>query len=82
MALYRGLPGAQTPWAPTPRRPTSRVASTADGAGGGFGGATGIRTLDLLHAMQALFQLSYSPTIHAQSERITDTSLDLTAWRA
>ena len=29
---------------------------------GGFGGATGIRTLDLLHAMQALSQLSYSPT--------------------
>src|SRR5450759_2289285 len=28
----------------------------------GFGGATGTRTLDLLHAMQALFQLSYSPT--------------------
>ena len=26
-----------------------------------FGGATGIRTLDLLHAMQALYQLSYSP---------------------
>ena len=28
----------------------------------GIGGATGTRTLDLLHAMQALFQLSYSPT--------------------
>src|SRR5664280_362493 len=27
-----------------------------------IGGATGTRTLDLLHAMQALFQLSYSPT--------------------
>ena len=26
-----------------------------------FGGATGTRTPDLLHAMQALFQLSYSP---------------------
>jgi hypothetical protein len=25
------------------------------------GGATGIRTPDLLHAMQALYQLSYSP---------------------
>ncbi len=30
--------------------------------GKGIGGATGIRTLDLLHAMQALSQLSYSPT--------------------
>jgi len=26
-----------------------------------LGGAKGIRTLDLLHAMQALYQLSYSP---------------------
>ena len=25
-------------------------------------GATGIRTPDLLHAMQALYQLSYSPS--------------------
>src|SRR5271157_4669738 len=42
---------------------------------GGIGGATGIRTLDLLHAMQALSQLSYSPTIHARSERITGREL-------
>ena len=27
-----------------------------------WGGATGIRTPDLLHAMQALYQLSYSPS--------------------
>ena len=27
-----------------------------------LGGATGIRTPDLLHAMQALYQLSYSPS--------------------
>ncbi len=27
----------------------------------------GIRTPDLLHAMQALYQLSYSPSAHANS---------------
>ncbi len=30
-----------------------------------WGGATGIRTPDLLHAMQALYQLSYSPSAAA-----------------
>jgi hypothetical protein len=30
------------------------------------GGATGIRTPDLLHAMQALCQLSYSPAVEGQ----------------
>ena len=30
------------------------------------GGATGARTPDLLHAMQALFQLSYSPAVKRQ----------------
>gem|GEM_PF-6331113 len=28
-----------------------------------YGGATGIRTPDLLHAMQALYQLSYGPVL-------------------
>jgi hypothetical protein len=37
-------------------------AASADACQWGFGGATGTRTLDLLHAMQALSQLSYSPT--------------------
>ncbi len=30
-----------------------------------FGGAEGDRTLDLLHAMEALSQLSYSPKMFA-----------------
>ena len=33
-----------------------------DGYGKEFGGAKRDRTADLLHAMQALSQLSYSPT--------------------
>ena len=33
------------------------------------GGATGIRTPDLLHAMQALYQLSYSPSAGAAVRR-------------
>src|SRR5215471_2208376 len=33
----------------------------------GWGGAMGIRTPDLLHAMQALYQLSYSPATHGRT---------------
>ncbi len=45
---------------PPPGRGVTGRRSAADG------GATGTRTPDLLHAMQALFQLSYSPTTERQ----------------
>ncbi len=52
----------------TPPYSRGRPQMSADGegaAGGGEGvpgGAGGIRTRDLLHAMQAFSQLNYSPT--------------------
>jgi hypothetical protein len=39
---------------------------TVTNAGNIIGGATRDRTADLLHAMQALSQLSYSPTTEAK----------------
>ena len=36
------------------------------------GGATGTRTPDPLHAMQVLFQLSYSPTERAVYQKTRD----------
>ena len=45
-----------------PLRGTTRVGRL------GLGGAEGTRTPDFLHAMQALFQLSYSPECHHQSD--------------
>ena len=41
---------------------TKPIMSTVVGRVIEYGGAGGDRTLDLLHAMQALSQLSYSPT--------------------
>ena len=46
------------------------------------GGATGVRTPDLLNAIQTLSQLSYSPTSAAQSERLTADRLDHYAAKA
>ncbi len=49
------------------KRPQQKLMPRSRGAGGGSrlgaskGGATGIRTPDLLHAMQALYRLSYGP---------------------
>src|SRR5690606_40849052 len=37
-----------------------------DGLMSGFGGAKRDRTADLLHAMQALSQLSYGPTLYCE----------------
>jgi hypothetical protein len=61
--------GSATRYAATPRRKRRELVSIA-GVIGRFpifhqgvlpGGAKEIRTPDLLHAMQALYQLSYSP---------------------
>jgi hypothetical protein len=41
--------------------------STANGSESGDGGAKRDRTVDLLHAMQALYQLSYSPITIVQA---------------
>ena len=58
------------------------LASTVGGSGGSSrprrrgGGATGTRTPDPLHAMQVLFQLSYSPTGRAVYQRPPGSRLD------
>src|SRR5664279_6242812 len=51
------------PRPPVGRRPRSRGEGMTAKI---VGGATGARTPDLLHAMQALFQLSYSPAVERQ----------------
>ena len=48
---------------PTFIPPSPNKKARASGQEGGRCGATGIRTPDLLHAMQALYQLSYSPGV-------------------
>jgi hypothetical protein len=47
----------------------------APAEGDRFSGANGIRTRDLLHAEQALSQLSYGPEMHSQSSRVKSNSL-------
>ena len=42
-------------------RYTHQIVDNPDGLMSGFGGAKRDRTADLLHAMQALSQLSYGP---------------------
>src|SRR5450756_2529808 len=45
------------------RPPAARAKGRVCGADQGAGGATGVRTPDLLNAIQTLFQLSYSPPV-------------------
>ena len=56
-------------------RYTHQIVDNPDGLMSGFGGAKRDRTADLLHAMQALSQLSYGPVkrccVAAENEIIT-----------
>ncbi len=45
------------------RRQKQKIKNPRRSEGSNFGGAKRDRTADLLHAMQALSQLSYSPTM-------------------
>ena len=58
----RSGPDGGTPgWTAGRRRNQETPRWRSPGSGQGSGGAKGIRTLDLLNAIQTLFQLSYSP---------------------
>ncbi len=50
------------------RRQNGEIKNPRRSEGSNFGGAKRDRTADLLHAMQALSQLSYSPTMRLRTK--------------